>query len=357
MRGSIRPRGDGSWEVRLRVPDPQTGKSKQRSWTVRGTRRDAERELALLLTDLYDGRLSGEDTRVASHLDHWLAVQERRLADKTIRSYRGLMERHVVPDLGGFDLGALTTRQIDGLYRRLLDAGYSPRTVRYVHTVFRRALADAVRWGVLDKNPADGATPPAQERKPKKVWVPEQAREWVKEVRESGHMCGPVWVLTLVAGLRRGEACGLRWDEIDDRAVSIRRSYSLGGDGKPVDREPKAGSYRTVTIDRGTAEWLKSVPRPSEYVSADFSGARLHPETVSKTFQRWSVARGYPKITYHELRHTSASLAFNAGVPLKVVSGRLGHASVQITGDIYVHASDALDEVAADEIGRLLGGG
>lgn len=359
-RGSIRRRGESSWEIRLWVPD-ENG-ARQRSWTVHGSKSDAERELSVRVMQLLDGRLRGDERRVvlSTHVDDWLAVQERRVSAKTVSSYRGLLEKHVVPMLGGYRVAEITTRQIDGLYQRKLEEGLSPRTVRYIHVVLRRCLADAVKWGAAQVNPADNATPPRASKAKVQAWSAEDARRFLHLLEEHPHPVGDVWRLCLMLGLRRGEALALAWEDVDLEAgtVLVRRSY--GRDGKLGLRfkEPKtASSRRLVAVDEVTLRWL-SKKRQDGFggvlVAGTEAGDPFDPDVASKTFAAYCVGHGLPRIRLHDLRHTQASLALAAGVPLKVVSERLGHAGVQITADTYTHVSDVLHRDSAGKVAGLL---
>lgn len=362
-RGTIRQRGPESWEIRLRVPNPDTGRSEQRSWTVRGDRTDAERELAIRVTELLDGRLQARERTITlgAHAQEWIDVHGRRVSRKTISSYRSLLNAHVLPTLGGYKVRELTTRQIDGLYARLISSGLSPRTVRYVHVVLRRCLEDAVRWGVATANPAMHATPPSAPKKKLDVWDTDDARRFLDTLDEHPHPAGGVWKACLLLGLRRGEALGLQWGDLDydGGAIRVERSYGRDGDAGKRFKAPKtASSRRIIPVDERTHKWLESIrplgARPGDLIFCHEAGTPLDPDWVSKSFGNYCVDHGLPPIRLHDLRHTFASLALEAGVPMKVVSEWLGHSGIGVTGDIYSHVSDAFHREQASRIGEML---
>ena len=267
------------------------------------------------------------------------------------------------------------------LYAELLDhgrrdgKGLSRRSVRYLHAIARRALSDASRWGLTNGNVADRADPPRQDRNREAmhVWSAEQVRTFLAHVR--GDRLYGLWLLLVMTGARRGEACGLSWDDLDlDAArVAIRRNLASVR-GRDQNRtafwsEPKtSASRRSVALDGATAEALRTHRRRqlAERLAAGpayrdlglvFSregGSELDPDWMSKRFERLAASAGLPRIRLHDLRHTHATLALQAGVHVKVVSERLGHATVGMTLDTYSHVIPAMQEDAAAKVAALI---
>ena len=251
----------------------------------------------------------------------------------------------------------------------------SPRSVRYLHAIVRRALSDARRWGLVVRNVADQADPPRPDRNREamRVWSAEQVRSFLEHVR--GDRLYALWLLLATTGMRRGEACGLSWDDIDLGAarIAVRRNLTAVR-GRGQDRvaswsEPKTSkSRRSVAIDTATAETLRAhrkfqleerLAAGPAYVELGLAfcredGSELDPDWVSKRFERLVVAAGVPRIRLHDLRHTHATLALQAGVHVKVVSERLGHATVGMTLDTYSHVIPALGEDAAAKVAALM---
>jgi integrase len=320
-----------------------------------------------------------EPTRqtVGGFLRDWVPAIEATVRAGTWRSYRTNMERHVIPRIGHVPLRQLGPAHLNALYAQLLrsgrhdgNGGLSPRTVRYTHTILHRALRDAVRWGILSRNPADLADPPRHQRPTLSVWTAEELRTFLRSTGDD--RLHALWVTLAMTGLRRGEALALRWADIDfnRRRVSISRSLTSAG-GKLTFAEPKtARSRRSLAVDSDTLGELRTHRRrqleervawagphdDADLVFARDDGSPLRPDSVSRRFIELAKAAGVPRIRVHDLRHTHATLALEAGVNPKVVSERLGHSSVAFTLDVYSHVVPALDEEAANRVARLITG-
>jgi integrase len=239
--------------------------------------------------------------------------------------------------------------------------------VRHVHAVLHRSLKDAVRWGRLVRNPADSADPPTvSSHKELRTWSAEQLGAFLESRREDRLYA--LWHTLAMTGLRRGEALGLRWQDVDLEAGRLCVRRSLIPEGKTVAvHEPKtARGRRVVALDRDTLEVLKAQAarqleqstgarwNENDWVFADEHGEALHPWLVSRCFRRGVKEIMLPDIRLHDLRHTHATLALQAGIHPKVVSERLGHATVSITLDTYSHAIPAMQEEAAAKIAGLV---
>lgn len=236
----------------------------------------------------------------------------------------------------------------------------------------RRALADAVKWNRLSHNPADVATAPSAKaaRAPKPVtWNADELRKFLDSVRDE--RLYPLWLLYATTGLRRGEALGLRWRDLDLDSSSMAVTNARVSVGHAVaDSPPKSGRGREVALDPATvaelrahrknqaAEQLAYGPgyEKGGYVFTWEDGRPLHPDYVSKSFQDAVASLGLQRIRLHDLRHTWASLALRAGVSPKVVSERLGHASVGFTLDVYSHVMPGMQEDAAATVAALIVG-
>ena len=265
-----------------------------------------------------------------------------------------LLRRHRNED--GVEVGS----QLDG------------RTVNYVHTIVHRALKDAVRWGRLARNPADAADPPRGGPKSDGVhaWDAATLREFLAVSGAHGDRLHPLWVLLATTGMRRGEAIGLRWSDVDLDAgrlrvvqtiIQVRSKVTVG--------EPKtARGRRPVALDAGTVAVLREHRKRSieqrMLVGPDFEeqglafhqpdGSCLKPEAVSAAFVRRVRRAGLPPLTLKGLRHTWATLALERGIHPRVVQERLGHSTIAITLGIYSHVAPTLHDDAAELIGGLL---
>ena len=248
--------------------------------------------------------------------------------------------------------------------------GLSPRTIHHVHTCLHKACKDAVRWGRISRNPVEAADPPSTKGAgvEMKTWNAEQLKAFLAAAKDD--RLSPVYHLLAMTGLRRGEACGLRWDDVDLEAsrLSVRRALIPYGDGVIVSEPKTVKGRRSIALDPGTIEVLKAQAQrqlddqkekaeawsDTGYVFTKESGEPVHPQMVSRGFAQAIAAAKLPQIRLHDLRHTHATLALQAGIHPKVVSERLGHATIAITLDTYSHAIPAMQEEAAERIAELV---
>jgi integrase len=312
-----------------------------------------------------------DKTTVAEYLRcQWLPATKARVRPGTWVEYRRKVDTHLVPALGQVPLQQLTSAILNAHYQQLLAGGVGARTVQYVHATIRKALNDAVRWGLLVRNPAQHAAPPTPRRGELRTWTADELRRFLDSLQDD-RLCA-AWRLAALTGMRRGEVLGLRWTDLDLDGgwLSVRQTLIVV-DNHPQLSQPKtARGERRVALDPGTvaslrvhrkaqaAERLAAGPAwtHSDLVFSHQDGAPLHPEYVRRLFDRHLQQAGLPRIRFHDLRHTHATLALQAGVHPKVVSERLGHATVALTLDVYSHAIPAMQQDAAATVAHLVSG-
>jgi integrase len=257
---------------------------------------------------------------------------------------------------------------LNKLYGTLRAAGLAPKTIRNVHGVLSKALGDAERWGLASRNPARLADPPAVTRPRVRVWSPEQTRAFLATV--AADRLFAAWLLAVTTGMRRGELLGLRWADVDLDVGVVRVAQARVRAGNRVEAgEPKtARGRRTIALDPATVAALRQhrTRQAQERLLADPSdidsglvftmpdGAPIHPNRFSLWFRTRVRAANLPAIRLHDLRHSYATAGLAAGVPPKVMSERLGHATVAFTLDTYTSALPALDKSAADVVAGLI---
>jgi integrase len=292
----------------------------------------------------------------------WLPAITATVRPTTHLGYRGHVERHINPVLGRRSLEAIDPRAINALYAELLASGLSPATVRRVHATLHRALRDAVRWGHLEINPAGRADPPrvrADGNALMRTWEPAQLKAFLRHVRRDELY--PLWLTLAMTGMRRGEALGLRWVDVDVRArsLAIRQTIVAVGADVMISSPKTARGRRVVALDATTARCLGDRRRRrrasgAELVFGGPDGGPLNPCWVSKRFVGLVRASGLPRIRLHDLRHTHATLALRAGIHPKIVSERLGHSTVAFTLDVYSHTVAHLQKEAATRVAALV---
>lgn len=375
MRGHVRKRGN-KWVVVVDIGRDATGRRQRRWHSGFDTRRDAEQARITILERLQrsDYVSPSKLTLGAFLTDEWLPAVEASLASSTFESYARNIRFHVVPCIGQVPLQALTAARLNAFYGERLKAGrrdgkgLSPRSVRYLHAIVRHALADAVKWGHAVRNVGDVAEPPSARRAkapPPTTWAPSELRSFLTHVRED--RLSALWLFYASTGVRRGEALALRWSDVDDgkaeiHATSVSVAYDVQGSTPKSER-----GRRNVALDAGTVAALREHRKRQLEESLAFGpaysdnqlvfcredGAPIHPQRVSVLFRAQVKAAGVPMIRLHDLRHTWASLALQAGVNPKVVSERLGHASVGFTLDTYSHAIPGMQQDAAETVAAL----
>jgi integrase/predicted RNA-binding Zn-ribbon protein involved in translation (DUF1610 family) len=361
----------------------ETIERRQRCQAGFATRTAAQAALTTVLSSLQAGAYTERSDVTLGEflLEEWLPVAQSTIRSTTHASYTTHVQKHILPTLGRVKLQKLTPVMINALYGQLLkngkvcgSGGLSASSVRRVHATLHRALGDAVRWDRLFRNPCDAADPPrpqgtADEKT--QAWTTQELRQFLEAVEHE--RLYPLWLTLAMTGLRRGEALGLRWADLDlERArLSVRRSL-VPINGTVEVHEPKTSrGRRLVALDPFTVSVLRAWSRRQKEEHLEWGpawidsgllftrtdGKLIHPERVSKAFRARVKKTGLPQIHLHDLRHTHATLALAAGVHPKVVSDRLGHATVAITLDIYSHAVPALSEEAAATVAALVMGG
>jgi integrase len=357
MKGSVKKDGT-RWYVVVDLPRGPDGRRRQKWHGGYMTRKDAEAAQATIVSNIARGEYVEPSRRtLAEYLDTWLKTTRPTLRPSTFAAYEALLTKHVSPRIGHVPLQKVTASDLDALYADLAGV-LAPSSVRKVHAILRKALADAVRKGTLQRNVADAADPPRASKAPRKVWSADQAQRFLAEARDDPLYC--VYRLALTTGMRRGEIAGLRWEDVDLDAsrLSIRQALVVVGAYDVQVSEPKtARSRRNVALDSATVAALRALYEQiptSEYVFARDDGTPFHPDYLSAAFGRHAKRAGMPRISFHDLRHTYATMALQAGVHPKVVSERIGHASVAITLDVYSHAVPALEESAAALVASLV---
>lgn len=323
-----------------------------------------------------DGYTKLTKQMVEPFMREWLESAKSRTRPATWAQYEALTIHHIIPDLGATQLPKLTASQLNGWYGRLLQngrsngkGGLSPRTVGHIHATLRLALNDAVKWGSLSRNVALSASPPKKQRPSLNTWSAEEARDFLASVRDDRLYAA--YALALATGLRKGELLGLAWRDVDLEAgwLNVRQTL-ISVNYKPQLSTPKTASgRRSVALDASTVEMLRehrlrqlkerhtlgmSAQQPDDLVFAGLEGQPLHPALFTDTFDRRVKAAKVPRIRFHDVRHTAATLMLAAGIHPKVVQERLGHSSVSITLDLYSHSVPALQQEAASKLGALL---
>lgn len=378
MRGSIRQQSNGTWELRLYLGRDANGRKLYKSHTFRGTKRQAQNEVSRLVTALSSGAyVEPARMTVGVYFERWLADYARmNVAAKTYERYAEIVRLHLVPALGHHALAKLQPLHIQAYYAEALqrgrtdgEGGLSAQTVLHHHRVLREALRHAVRWQLLARNPADATEPPRATRREAAV-LDDTDVERLLRAADGTPLELPV-LLALTTGVRRGELLALRWQDVNWKAatIAVRRSLEQTRAGGLTFKEPKTRrGRRVVTLPPLTVEALRryraeqakarlAVGRAyqdADLIIARADGRPYDPAKFSNAVAALMRRAGVCDVSLHSLRHTCATMLLSANVHPKIVSERLGHATIGITLDTYSHVLPNMQEEAAQKLNDAL---
>ena len=369
--GNIRKRKDGRWEGRYTAGhDPVTGKQIFRN-VLGKTQNEVKEKLkkALVEAGQVDFTKSGQYT-VSTWMDTWFEnVAKIKVRPSSHQTYKGYIDNHIKPNIGKIPLEKLTTMDLQKFYRKLLTKGrverieakdqpkgLSAKTVRNINQVISSAMDLAVAQKIILTNPTNACELPKVEHKEMQTVPVELLSAFLEEAKRSG--VHEMYYIELATGLRRGELLGLKWQDIDwkNGIIKVRRQVARV-DGQIVEAPLKTkNSYRAVTISQQAIEVLKKQKTKTndQYVFPSPNGGPISPDSVNNMLKRVLERAGIPKVRFHDLRHTFATIALQNGVDIKTVSGMLGHFSAGFTLDTYAHVTTSAQKEAAATMGNIL---
>ena len=372
--GSIRKRKDGRWEGRYTAGhDPETGKAIYKNVLGRSQAEVKEKlKQAIEETQALDVTKAGKYT-VGEWMEVWFQDYAKiKVRPSSHQTYQGYTQNHIRPNIGDIPLEKLTSLDLQKLYKKLLaqgrvdrleakgqPKGLSAKTVRNIHQILSSALKLAQEQRLILTNPAEGCALPRVEHQEMKTLTTVQLAFFFREARESGVF--ELYYLELATGLRRGELLGLKWEDIDlERGdLRVRRQVSrINGEVVEAPLKTK-NAYRTLPLAEDTVSVLKEQRRKvgnSPWVFPSPNGGPISPDSVLHMLHRVLKRAGLPKVRFHDLRHTFATLALQNGVDVKTVSGMLGHFSAGFTLDTYAHITSAAQRQAAKTMENILSG-
>lgn len=330
--------------------------------------KDAKRAMIAAQADYLKGEyVEPSKKSCGEYFQEWLATR-RNLSEETIDLYDSYFRTHINPTIGHIPLSKITAHDIEVFLNTLYEKGLAASTVKRIFSAVNASLNAAERKGIVTKNVADKVEKPqVKKRRELVVWEPAFVSEFLKSTREASRY----WIaayLAIMTGMRQGEILGLRWSDIDfeKRNITIQQTVTRKRKIKPGAKNKS--SVRSIAISPETAEALrehrklidqergkyKQNYRENDLVVCTRFGGPATQRVIQKMWNSLLKKTGAPKITFHDLRHTHASLLIKQGVHIKVISERLGHASVSITMDTYGHLMQNMQEDAATGLDAII---
>jgi integrase len=373
MKGHIRERSPGRWAIIIDDPNSPTRKRRWHSFT--GTKRQAQIECARLIAEIQRGSYIAPDkTTFAEFAERWLAHMAAQVSPKSHARYCELMRKNIVPLLGRVLLIKLRPATISDAYTKALangrrdgTGGLSPRTVTHMHRVLKQSLGQAVKWELLNRNPADSVDPPKVERSLLQTYDLDQTAALIEAMRGT-RLLVPT-MLAVLCGLRRGEVVALRWKNVDLERGRLSVVESAEQVGTRVRyKPPKNGRGRTLAmsarlVEELRAHWARQAQEllmvgvgltNDSFVVAQIDGSPIQPDTLTQDWVRKIEKTRLPAYRFHDLRHAHATHMLANGIHPKVASERLGHSKVGITLDLYSHVLPGMEEDAAERVDEAL---
>jgi len=336
-------------------------------------KKDAQVALNELAVEADQGKLANTDATFSQLAEKWLELVRPDLGPQTLRSYRSLLDNHILPALGTRSLRQIQTADLDSLYHGLVKRkGLSTNSVRRVHTVIHRAFRQGVRWKWVRENPASLVSLPKLSRN--EVTPPDvvQVKKLLAAATKFDPVFGRLLHLAATTGARRGELCALKWKNIDrdSSALLIEHAIIETPGGGWLEKDTKTHASRRIALDGETLRVLAeqrafadelarlaglACTEDSYVFSLEPDGLRpLLPTFVTRRFELVRATLGLTQIRFHDFRHFAATRLISSGVSVRTVAGRLGHSNASMTLQVYSHFVAATDREAAELIGSLV---
>ena len=367
----LRKLGEKKWQIIIDLGYDEKGKRIRKFKTVNAPRSEAKIIMARMEAKLIDKPNVKDNITLEKHLREWIDVDSKSLGPLTEESYRMQLEAYIIPNLGHYKLKELTTKIIDDFYTEMFkrgkireEGGLSRRSVRYLHTILRKALNKAINWDRLRENPTDGTSPPKRQRYRNKDVNPQHL---IKIINLTDNVLfKDIFEFTLRTGLRRGEVLGLMRSDIDRnrKLISIMREIILlKGKGLVIKDLTKNDKAYTIPVGRKVIEILDKREQEQEkhkkvlgsgYLNDGFvftweDGRIINPDTTTHVFSRYSKKEGYT-YSFHDLRHGFGAMQIIAGTHTKTLQHLLNHKTERTTSEIYAHIIEGQKTDAAQKI-------
>ena len=371
LRKRVSKNGSVSWQIIIEDDcDPITGKQNRKYKTVNGTKKAAETTMRKMISDMESGNtLTPSAVKLESWMWEWLRLYKPNIETTTRIGYTEKIKKYIVPELGHIPLKSLQASNVQSWVTKLhKEYGLAPKTIRSAYQNLDSALDQAVLLKMIPHNPCVGVVLPKAVKYKAEVYDQQEIKELLEAARGTD-MYLPA-LLEISVGLRRGELLALRWANVDlDAGVIHVRESRVNGDGKAEIKAPKsAAGIRDVSIGPHVIAELKSargqynskkLAKGAAFVDSDLvvcqeNGKPYQPDSMSQKWRRFIAQHNLKAIRFHDLRQTCATAMIEAGVDIKTVQERIGHADASLTMNVYAHRTQSMDQNAANKLDDVI---
>ena len=365
IEGSIYKRSNGTWRAQVKI------RGRRLSFTAE-TKTECQQWVRKTNQQIDQGfTFRGADVKLKDFIKDWLLTVKASRSKRTVELYRRYSKLDILPAMGDQTLISITPDMVQRMYDYQLEKGKSNHHVHTLHKIMNVAMSHAVKLGLIPRNPCRGTTPPKIQRTEMMFYDETQVQQLLNTALVIGDQYYPVYFLAIHTGMRQGELLGLKWEDIDltRRTLQVKRQCLRHKGGGFEFSAPKSRSgSRTVILGKQAVEVLKAQyiriaemrqKAEDEWEEYDMVfptrvGTPILHSNLRRGFRQLLKESGLPKIRFHDLRHTAASLMLNNGIPVLIVSRRLGHAKPSITLDVYGHLIPSKQEEAASLMDDLM---
>lgn len=358
MRGHITQRAKGSWSISIYLgKEPITNKKKYKWYTVKGTKKEAERFLVEKINEIEKGIfVDSKNMTLEEYFEYWYKqCCITKLSPTTYESYKRNIDKYIIKHLGNIRLENLLPLQLQSFYNTLSET-LSNTTIIYIHRIIHSALNQAMKWDLVVRNVADNVEIPKKDKYQATILNNKQVLKLINAIKDT-YIYIPA-MIAISTGMRRGEVLGLTWNNIDleKATLNVVQAVYPTKNGLTVLPPKTKTSIRKISLPPTLVKILREYKKKSNsiYVCTLEDGTLISPSSLNHKFKQILEDNNLPSIRFHDLRHSHASLLLSQGVQAKVISERLGHSNINITMDLYSHIYEATNREVANNFDRFL---
>jgi integrase len=353
--------------------DPITGKRRQVTRRA-DTKKEAQKKVDEAIEELIRKEANGvnsslENITVNELFERWFELtMKRRLKETTFREYFNATNYRILPVLGNYKVKKLNALLLQKFINDLTDEGLSARYIEYLSTILYGALEAARKWKIIQVNPLIDVEKPRPRRVKQKIWSKEELHHFLEVTKLSNPRLAYVVSTASRTGGRRGEVLSLKWTDIESNDLTFERSLVYNKEGYKFTTPKSESSIRTIKIGNSLIQDLKEwkihqnkmkmafrhTYKDEGLIFATQTGKPIYPRSLTSEFNQAIKIANVPKIRFHDLRHTHATMCLESGMSLKEVQDRLGHSSIRTTGDVYAHVTDSMREKSVELLEKFL---